>query len=148
MHDVPQDTRSSTGNRRCCRAVFLVVLISGCSPTPEERITQLHGRITSRADRVIDLDLSGTGVTDSDMTYIHGLCSNSGRKWKAIHTLDLSGTAITDRALDMMTMQNRFTQNGFSSQSGIRVLILRDTDTSDAAVQKYQMSAPECEIRK
>ena len=103
----------------------------------------MHGRITSRADRVIDLDLSGTGVTDSDMAYIHGLCSNSGRKWKAIDTLDLSGTAITDRALDMMAMQN-----GLTSQSGIRVLILRGTETSDAAVQKYQMSAPECEIRK
>ncbi len=131
-----------------CVAGLMIVLglvsTVGCpAPTPGERISQLNGRIVERGNQVIDLDLSGTRVTDSDMSYIHGLCSNSGRKWLSIHTLDLSNTAITDQALEMMAMQN-----GFSSPGGLQVLILTGTNTSQAAIQNFQRAAPNCQVKQ
>lgn len=136
--------------RHCQGCLFVIVIILGLAmtvgcpaPTPGERIKQLNGRIVERGNQVIDLDLSGTKVSDGDMNYIHGLCSNSGRKWLSIHTLDLSNTAITDQSLEMMAMQN-----GFSSPGGLQVLILTGTNTSDAAIQKFQRKAPKCEVQK
>ena len=132
---------------RCLFATVIALGLAmtvGCpAPTPGERMTQLNGRIIERGNQVIDLDLSGTKVSDGDMGYIHGLCSNSGRKWLSIHTLDLSNTAITDQALEMMAMQN-----GFSSPGGLQVLVLTGTNTSGAAIKKFQGSAPNCQIQK
>lgn len=124
--------------------VTLALLMAGCpSPTPSERITQLGGEITVRENQVIDLSLANSRVTDADMAYINALCSNSGGKWKAIHTLDLSNTDITDAALDFMILQG-----AFSSPSGLKVLILTGTKTTDAAVARFQEHSPNCEVQK
>ncbi|MBL8888758.1 MAG: hypothetical protein JNL67_02185 [Planctomycetaceae bacterium] len=139
----------SNFRRIAYRYLFLMVvvgfaLVAGCpAPTPGERIVQLNGRISDRGNQVIDLDLSGTSVTDNDMGYIHGLCSNSRGKWRSIHTLNLSNTAITDRSLEMMAMQNEF-----SSPGGLQVLILTGTNTSAAAIQNFQQAAPNCQVQK
>ena len=122
---------------------FIFVFLSGCpAPTPGERIRQLHGTVVSRGNGVIDLDMSDTGVSDDDIGYIHAFCSNDS-SLKSIHTLDLSSTAITDRSLEFMAMQN-----GFTSPSGLKELKLTKTNTSDAAIQKFQQSAPNCKITR
>jgi len=90
---------------------------------------------------VIDLDLSSTSLSDSDFSYVHAFCANS-RAYKSVHTLNLKNTSITDNFLDAMTLQ----QGRFTSESGLRELILTGTDTSDEAVHKYQTVNPECRI--
>lgn len=120
---------------------FACIFLAGCpAPTPGERIKQLNARVVSRGDGVVDLDLSGTKVVDSDMAYINAFCSNDP-SLNSIHTLDLSDTAITDRSLEMMAMQN-----GFTSAEGLKELNLMNTNTSDAAIQKFQEAAPDCKI--
>jgi hypothetical protein len=144
MNDVAQTSGGCKHPTWSLWAASCLVLLAGCpAPTPGERLTQLRGKITDRGNQVIDVNLSGTAVTDADMGYLNALCSNSGGKWKSIHTLDLSNTAITDQSLEMMAMQS-----GFTSQAGLSVLILTGTNTSDAAIKAFQDSAPECEIRK
>lgn len=124
-------------------ATVLLLLVGCPAPTPAERITQLGGEITVRDNQVIDLNLSNTNVTDADMSYINGLCSNSGGRWKALHTLDLSDTSITDDALEFMARQN-----GYAGPDGIKVLVLSNTQTTETAISNLKERWPKCEIRK
>ncbi|MEM7314627.1 MAG: hypothetical protein AAF497_15885 [Planctomycetota bacterium] len=120
--------------------VGFVVLLGGCpAPTPQERIGQLGGVVTPRGGGVIDLDLSGTNVTDQDMSYVHGLCSNDAQL-NSIHTLDLSGTAITDESIKFMMMQRQF------PSGGMQVLVLTDTAVSDAVIEEFAASAPKVRV--
>jgi hypothetical protein len=122
--------------------LFLLIGLSGCpAPTPGERISQLKGKVVQRGGGVIDLDLSKTSLSDQDFFYVNGFCSND-RRYKAIHTLNLANTLITDEFLKIMTLQG----GRFVTDSGLQVLILTGTNTSDAAIQKYQAVDPDCRI--
>lgn len=129
-----------------CRSLLVGLLLMGLvgcpAPTPDERIGQIKGTVVQRGNGVIDLDLSNTSLSDSDFSYVHAFCANSSRAYKSVHTLNLTNTSITDNFLDAMTLQ----QGRFTSESGLRELILTGTDTSDEAVHKYQTVNPECRI--
>lgn len=104
-------------------------------------MARLNGKISHRGNGVIDLDLSGSALADSDFSYVNSVCSND-RTIRSIHTLNLSDTAITDQFLQNMALQ----KNGFTSPSGIEELILSNTEVSDAAIREYQRADPDCRI--
>lgn len=141
---------SRSNHRRRGEGIYLRLLFcslficwAGCpAPTPGERIEQLRGKVVSRGNGVVDLDLSGSRVTDADMTYINGFCSNDPTL-KSVHTLNLSDTAITDKSLEFMAMQS-----GFITESGPKELVLTGTQVTSAAIEKYQLKAPKCKITK
>ena len=119
-----------------------LICLTGCpAPTPGERISQLNGNVVHRGDGIIDLDLSNTELSDDDFSYVHAFCAND-KAYQSIHTLNLTNTQITDQFLDNMTMQ----QGKFVSESGLKLLILTGTNTSDEAIQKYQAVDTDCEI--
>ena len=122
---------------------LLLIGLAGCpAPTPGERIiNQLDGRVDQRGNGVIDLDLSNTALSDADFSYVHAFCAND-RNYKSIHTLDLTNTQITDKFIDNMTLQ----QGNFVSDSGLEVLILTGTNTSEEAIKKYQEVDKDCDI--
>lgn len=121
---------------------LLLINVTGCpAPTPGERVNQLNGKVVQKGNRVIDLDLSKTSLSDDDFSYVHTFCSNDPN-YTSIHTLNLSDTLITDRFLNNMTLQ----QGRFVSESGLQVLILTGTNTSDKAVQDYQKVDMDCRI--
>ncbi|MCR9199956.1 MAG: hypothetical protein NXI04_15075 [Planctomycetaceae bacterium] len=124
-------------------AVMLITGLTGCpAPTPGERISQLNGKVTvCNQSGVIDLDLSNTQLSDGDFSYVNGFCSNTP-KYRSIHTLNLSNTAVTDKFLDNMTLQG----GTFVSKSGLEALILTGTNTTEAAIKKYQAVDPDCRI--
>ncbi len=120
--------------------LMAIVGMTGCpAPTPGERVEQLGAVVTEKGNGVVDLDLSGTNVTDADMSYIGAFCSNSSR-YTSVHTLDLSDTAVTDAAIDHMTLQSEF------PSGGLQVLVIRNTKITDAAVEKFQQKFPSCEV--
>lgn len=135
--------RQRTGLQFPMIAVMIITGLTGCpAPTPGERISQLNGRVTVRDQSgVIDLDLSNTQLSDGDFSYVNGFCSNTP-KYRSIHTLDLSNTAVTDKFLDSMTLQG----GTFVSESGVEELILTGTNTTEAAIKKYQAVDPDCRI--
>ncbi len=119
-----------------------IVFLAGCpAPTPGERISQLEGKVVDRGGGVIDLDLSNTTFSDDDFPYVHGYCSND-RRYKDIHTLNLANTEVTDQFLASMTLQG----GRFVSNSGLQVLVLTGTNTSDRAIEEYQAVDPDCRI--
>ena len=121
---------------------LMLIGLAGCpAPTPVERINQLNGKIVQRGNGVIDLDLSNTALSDADFSYVHAFCAND-RNYKSIHTLDLTNTQITDKFINNMTLQ----QGNFVSDSGLEVLILTGTDTSEEAMKKYQEVDKDCDI--
>jgi hypothetical protein len=120
--------------------ILLVVVLAGCpAPTPGERIQQLGGRVTQRGGGVVNLDLAGANVTDKDIGYIHGFCSNDSRL-KSMHTLDLSDTAVTDKAIEFMVLQHEF------PSGGLEVLVIRNTAISDSAIEKFRAKFPDCRV--
>ena len=123
-------------------AVLSLVVLAGCpAPTPGERISQLKGKVAERGGGLIDLDLSNTSLSDHDVAYVNGFCSND-RRYKDIHTLNLANTQITDKFLEVMALQG----GQFVSENGLQVLILTDTNTSEEAIQAYQAVDPDCRI--
>lgn len=133
---------SADKNLRQLLGCALIVVLAGCpAPTPGERMARLNGKISHRGNGVIDLDLSGSALADSDFSYVNSVCSND-RTIRSIHTLNLSDTAITDQFLQNMALQ----KNGFTSPSGIEELILSNTEVSDAAIREYQRADPDCRI--
>lgn len=90
---------------------------------------------------MIDLDLSNTSLSDDDVYYVNGYCSND-RRYKDIHTLNLANTRITDKFLETMTLQG----GRFVSESGLQALVLTGTNTSEKAIQAYQAVDPDCRI--
>lgn len=121
-----------------------VLLLGGCpTPTPAERMEQLGAIISVQPDGSIDLDLSGTQVTDDDMRFINAICANSGGKWTSVRTLDLSKTRITDKGLEFMAMQR-----AFAGPDGPAVIVLTGTQTSAASIAAIRQLWPDCEIKK
>ena len=131
---------------RCERLLVCLLLMGlvGCpAPTPGERISQLKGVVVERGAGVIDLDLSNTSLSDDDFSYVNAFCSNDP-DYESIHTLNLANTPITDEFLNNMTRQ----QGSFVSESGLQMLILTGTNTSDEAIQKYQALDTDCQITR
>ncbi len=133
---------------RCCKHIcfgtifgLLSAFISGCLPTPALRVSQLHGKVIPRGEKMIDVDMSGTKMKDGDIYFISRLCSNSPEQYEHIHTLDLSDTRITDDALRRIVLQE---ENSFPLR--IKVLKLTNTNVSEAAIKNLQKAVPNCEI--
>ena len=96
------------------------IVLAGCERTPEARaialVSGLGGKVklagTAPDEKLAEIDLSRTRVTDADLEELPALSS--------LEALNLSGTAITDRGL---TALGKF--------SGLRKLNLNLTKISD-----------------
>ncbi|EMB17770.1 hypothetical protein [Rhodopirellula europaea] len=104
-------------------------------------MSQLHGKVIPRGEKMIDVDMSGTKMKDGDIYSISGLRSNGQDGYQHIHTLDLSDTRITDDALRFIALQE---EGSFPLR--IKVLKLTKTNVSESAIKNLQKAVPNCEI--
>ena len=148
-------------------ALLSVLLICiGCSTSPEQQsldaIAQIGGKIKTDAEgRVVEVDLSRTKATDSDLGYLSAFphiqslnCSDTQITTldtlpvlAEIHTLFLSGTKITDEGLahvggltSLHTLHLGRTQitdaglQALKNMTHLRTLALGDTAITDAGL--------------